>query len=275
MFSLDAYLSRIAYDGPRDASLEALRALHRCHTAAIPFENLNPLLGWPVGLDIASLEAKLVRGRRGGWCFEQNTLLCHALESMGFAVQGRAARVLWGNVGGYLGPRSHMVLEVALDGQAWLADVGFGGVTLTGPLVMAPEIEQATPHETFRLMEPSPGDYVLEAQLETWLPLYRFRRDEQLLPDYEVSSWYLCTHPDSWFRRDLAAARSFPGGRVGLRNNVFTVRRTGRAAETTVLRTAGEIRTVLERDFHIELPDAPEVEAVLARIAARTDSPAI
>ncbi len=270
MLDLDAYLSRIAYDGPRDASLAALRALHRCHTEAVPFENLNPLLGWPVGLDIDSLEAKLVRAGRGGWCFEQNTLFSHALAAMGFVVRGLAARVLWGNVEGFLGPRSHMVIEVALDGEAWLADVGFGGVTLTGPLTMVLDIEQHTPHDDFRLREIAAGEYVLEARLDAWRPLYRFRRDEQLLPDYEVSSWYLCTHPDSWFRRDLAAARSFQGGRVGLRNNVFTRRRTGHPAETTTLRTAGEIRAVLERDFRITLPDAPELETLLDRLAGST-----
>ena len=75
MIDLDAYFRRIGYDGPRDASLETLRELHRLHPQAIPFENLDPLLGRPVNLDPASLQAKLVEGGRGGYCFEQNGVL--------------------------------------------------------------------------------------------------------------------------------------------------------------------------------------------------------
>jgi len=272
MIELDAYCARIGYDGPRTPSLEVLRAVHARHTEAIPFENLNPLLGWPVPLDLASLEAKLIARRRGGWCFEQNGLLRHALDAMGFATRGLAARVLWGSTTDALAPRSHMVIEVTIADQPFLADVGFGGLTLTAPLRMIVDVEQDTPHERFRLRAVGTGEYIVEAALDGWRPLYRFRRDEQLLPDYEVSSWYLCHHPDSWFRRDLAAARTFPGGRFGLRNNLFTTRRTGHEADARVLDTAAEIRAVLERVFEIALPAAPDLDAVLAEIAARPPS---
>src|SRR4051794_39877223 len=103
---LDAYLSRIRYAGPRTATLETLEAVHALHPAAIPFENLNPLLGLPVGLDVESLQSKLVTGGRGGWCFEHNTLFRHALEALGFSVTSLGARVLWNAPpGGPLGPR--------------------------------------------------------------------------------------------------------------------------------------------------------------------------
>jgi N-hydroxyarylamine O-acetyltransferase len=267
MLDLAAYLRRIGYDGPRLASLDTLRALHLRHTENIPFENLNPLLGWPVALDAASLEAKIVRGGRGGWCFEQNWLFRYALEAIGFHVRGLAARVLWGAADGHAGARSHMVLEVELDGEAYLADVGFGGPTPTAPLRMIPDVEQPTPHERFRLREPAAGDYHLEMDADAWRPLYRFRRDEQLLPDYEVSSWYLCHHPESFFRRDLVAARTFPGGRLALRNNVLTVHRTGRPADTRRLDTADEIQGVLESEMKLTLPDASDLDRILDRIA--------
>src|SRR5437868_4696945 len=87
-FDLDAYLERIGYSGPRGATLDVLTAVHALHPAAIPFENLNPLLGLPVALDAKSLQEKMVVGGRGGWCFEQNTLFRRALEALGFAVTG-------------------------------------------------------------------------------------------------------------------------------------------------------------------------------------------
>ena len=131
---LDAYFHRVGYAGPRAATLEALRWLHARHAEAIPYENLDPLVGRPVRLDPASLERKLVRGGRGGYCFEQNLLFRHVLEALGFRVTGLAARVLWNAVEGVVPPRGHMVLRVELADGPYLADVGFGGQSLTGPL---------------------------------------------------------------------------------------------------------------------------------------------
>jgi N-hydroxyarylamine O-acetyltransferase len=91
---LDAYFERIGYAGERTPTLDTLRGIQACHPAAIAFENLNPLLGWPVRLDARSLQQKLVVDRRGGYCFEHNLLLGHVLNAVGFSVSGLAARIL-------------------------------------------------------------------------------------------------------------------------------------------------------------------------------------
>jgi N-hydroxyarylamine O-acetyltransferase len=183
---LDAYFERIGYSGSRAPTLDTLSAIHLRHPQTIPFENLDPLLRRPVLLDVPSLEAKLVRDCRGGWCFEHNLLLCHVLESLGFRVTGHAARVLWNAPEGVIRPRAHMLLSLELDGVLYMADVGFGGLTLTAPLRLVAGIEQATPHERFRLVA-GDSDFVLQALLgREWRPLYRFDLQRQLLPDYEV-----------------------------------------------------------------------------------------
>ena len=264
---LNRYCARIGYDGPREPSLDVLRVLHQRHAEAIPFENLNPLLGLPVPLDPEPLERKILDQRRGGWCFEQNWLFRRALEAMGFEVRGRAARVLWGAPEGRVGARSHMVLEVPLGGREYLADVGFGGVTLTAPLDFDVRVPQDTPHETFRLDLSADGDYVLAVHLEQWAPMYRFRREEQLLPDYEVASFHLCQHPDSFFRRDLVGARAVPDGRLALRNNVLSTYRRGQPVERRLLATPAELRDVLERQLLVTLPDHPGLGPLLERIA--------
>ena len=266
-FELDAYLARIGYAGPRTATLEALQAVHALHPAAIPFENLNPLLGWPVSLDVNSLQAKLVNGGRGGWCFEHNTLFRHALEALGFSVTSLAARVLWNAPpNSPMGPRSHMLLLVDLGGTIYLADVGFGGNVLTTPLRLEPHIEQPTPHETHRLL-PLECGFVLEGFIGgEWKPFYRFTLEPQFPADYEVSNFYLCHHPSSFFRQMLVSARATQDGRYALRNNALAIHRKGETEKRT-LTSAAALRSSLEIDFTLKLPESPEVDAMLERIS--------
>ena len=266
-FDLDAYLERIGYSGPRAPTLDTLEAVHALHPASIPFENLNPLLGWPVALDVEALQTKLVAGGRGGWCFEHNTLFRHALEALGFSVTSLAARVLWNAPPeSPIGPRSHMLLRVDLNGLAYLADVGFGGNVLTGPLHLEPHVTQSTPHESHRLA-PIDNGFVLQALLnEQWMALYRFTLEPQFPSDYEVSNWYLCHHPSSFFRQMLLGARVKSEGRYALRNNELAIHRKS-GTEKRTLAGAAALRSCLEVDFGLRLPDAPELDAALERLS--------
>jgi N-hydroxyarylamine O-acetyltransferase len=266
-FDLDAYLARIGYAGPRTATIDTLEAVHALHPAAIPFENLNPLLGWPVSLDVDSLQTKLVRGGRGGWCFEHNTLLRHALEALGYSVTSLAARVLWNaSPDSPIGPRSHMLLLVDLGGPLYIADVGFGGNVLTAPLRLEPHIAQPTPHEMHRLL-PLENGFVLEASLSgEWKSFYRFTLEPQFPADYEVSNWYLCHHPSSFFRQMLVCARVNAEGRYALRNNALAIHRKNKTEKRT-LRDAASLRSSLESDFALRLPESPELEAMLERVS--------
>src|SRR5688500_6459235 len=119
-FQADAYFARIGHAGPRDATAATLDAVHRAHATAVPFENLDVFLGRPIRIDLESVQAKLVGARRGGYCFEQNTLFAAALAHLGFAVTCLAARVRLGSA--RLLPRTHMILKVQAEGRPWLAD---------------------------------------------------------------------------------------------------------------------------------------------------------
>jgi N-hydroxyarylamine O-acetyltransferase len=266
-FDLGAYLERIGYDGPKTARLETLCAIHRLHPQAIAFENLNPLLHWPVLLDSRSLQQKLVTQRRGGYCYEHNLLLKHALESVGFKVVGLAARVLWNNAEDAIRPRTHMLLQVDIEDEMWIADVGFGGLTQTAPLRLVEHTPQATPHEPFRVTRIS-GDYAVQAQVRgEWRTLYRFDLQEQVLPDYEVTNWYLSNHPESHFVKRLIAARTEPGRRYALLDNELA---THEVSGETVRRklTSGEaLQRVLSETFRIVMPQGPEVDRKLSEIA--------
>jgi N-hydroxyarylamine O-acetyltransferase len=267
---IEAYFRRIGHDGERAPTLETLRAIVARHAEAIPFENLDPLLGRPVRLDAAALEAKLVREGRGGYCYEHNLLLRHVLVGLGFRVAGLEARVLWNAPEGAVRPRTHMLLRVELDGAPFLADVGFGGQTLTAPLRLEPDAEQATPHEPFRLVRAdADGALVVQSLVrDSWASLYRFGPQEVALVDYEVANWYVSTHPTSLFVTDLLAARAAPRRRYALRNNVLATHSVGGTTERRVLATAGELRAALEGPFRLRLPDDPRLDAALAHLAA-------
>lgn len=266
MFDLDAYLARIGYSGDRSPTLDTLRAIHARHVETITFENLNPLAGLPVLLDIDSVQQKLVKGGRGGYCFEQNLLLSEALRAMGFSVTELAARVLWSAPEDSMPPRTHMLLQVRVDGEPYLADVGFGGQTLTGPLRFVPDVEQETPHEPFRIVRVG-DDFKVQSKVgKNWKSLYRFDLQPQFPSDFFVANHYLCTYEESPFRTALRVARPAPGKRYGLANNYLSIHTLNGPTEKRVLKSVQEVRETLEQVFGLTLPPGPELNAALERV---------
>ncbi len=269
MIGLDAYFERVGYDGPREASLDTLRALHNLHPQTIPFENLDPLLGRPVKLDPASLQAKLVDGGRGGYCFEHNTLFADVLRQLGFQVQEATARVRWSVPQGVRTPRVHCLLFVEAEGEDYLADVGFGGNVLTAPLKLDARGEQKTPHEDFRLVDEDER-VVQEAKINgQWTPLYAYDFADTHPADYEMGNWLTSTHPNSIFVNGLLGARAEPGRRYALRDNQLAVHTLNGKTEKRTLVSAAEIRDALTDLFKLRLSDLEGLDPALAKLAAR------
>ena len=264
--NLDAYFKRIGYAGARDASLATLRKLHRLHPQAIAFENLDPLLKRPVKLDAAALNAKLVNGGRGGYCFEQNLLFAHVLRALGFKVREATARVRWSVPPGVKTPRTHCLLFVEAEGEDYLVDVGFGGNVLTSPLLLNSRAEQATPHESFRLVEED-DRVVEEAKINgEWTPLYAFDFAETHPADYELGNWFTSAHPNSLFVNGLLAARAEPDRRYALFNNALSVHKLNDGSEKRTL-NARELRDALGDLFKISLGGLDGLDTALARLA--------
>ena len=243
---------------------DVLKALHALHPAAIAFENLDPLLGRRVRLETAALEKKLVYEGRGGYCFEHNGLFAAALAALGFRVKGLAARVYVKEAPGRIS-RSHMVLLVELPEGRYIADVGFGGWTLSAPLKLDDEREQETPHGPFRMLRDGAFFFQKTLMDGTWSTTYRFDLEEQFPPDYEVSNWFCATHPESRFTTELMVARVPKGLRLGLMNRRFSVHRLDGSVERRELASPEEIAAVLEQDFAIRLPEPRS--ALLAALA--------
>lgn len=260
---IDAYFARIGWAGPVAPDRVTLAAIAVHHPAAIPFENLDPYLDRPVDLAPGALVAKLIHGQRGGYCFEQNGLLRHVLEAIGFAVTPLSGRVVWNMDPETVTARTHMVLRVDLPDGPVLIDSGFGSAVPTGVLDLVPDIEQPTPHEPFRFVRI--GDE-WRAQIrigDDWRTTYRFDLTPQQDIDYVVANWYTSTHPSSHFRHGLTLARPLPGRRVSVRGNEYTVHPLGGASERCTLVEPDEIAAIIEDAFGIRIPDRP---ALLARL---------
>jgi N-hydroxyarylamine O-acetyltransferase len=267
-FGLNEYLARTGFTDTPAPDIETLTALHSAHVAAIPFENIDPLLGRPVSLDIAALQEKMVRGRRGGYCFEQNMLFRAALEAIGFRVRGLAGRVRWMSPpDAPLGPRTHMLLKVDLADGAYLADVGFGGCLLDRPLRLKPGMEQETAAGAYRLAG-SGGQFSLDArQPGGWRTAYMFDLTPQENSDYEMANWYSSTHPRSIFLENLILEKVAGGRRYKLVNRRFVIEaHGGQAVQGRNIESAEDLGRILRETFDV-VPPVP-AEQVLARIGA-------
>ncbi|MES4904621.1 MULTISPECIES: arylamine N-acetyltransferase [unclassified Streptomyces] len=267
---LDAYLTRVGWSGERRPSAATLRALTLAHVTSIPFENLDPLLGSAPSLALPDLEAKLVHGRRGGYCYEQNTLLTAALRAFGFAVTGLTARVRVG-ARGALRPRTHMLLLVDVPGEErpYVADVGFGsvgGLLEAVPLVADSEFHDGPRRHRF-VREPHPGLedlWVLQAFLGgadgVWEDQYAFTREPYEHPDYEVINWHIATNPRSPFRHTLVAQRSSADRHLALFGRTLTETYHDGTRKQRELADEAEVLAVLRAEFGIEPPEGAQLE---------------
>ncbi|MFE7514061.1 arylamine N-acetyltransferase [Streptomyces sp. NPDC057540] len=254
---LDAYLARIGYDigcdGELAPDLRTLTALHRAHVTAIPFENLDVALGRDIPLDLKSVQAKLIGRRRGGYCYEQNSLFAAVLERIGFHVAGRGARNR--SRGATLPPVTHALLAVTVEGEQWLADVGFGwqGPVEPVPLRDGARVEQSG--WTFGIAVEDEGVHVLRAlRPEGWTDLYAFSPQSLYPGDFLIMNHYSSSHPLSRFLGQVVVQK--PGADVRaslLRERLSTLHVDGGTGERNV--GVAELAEVLEAEFGIELDD--------------------
>ncbi len=193
MFDLDAYLERIGLDGH-----PSIAQVHRAHLSTIPFENLDPHQGLPVSLEVEDLQRKLVRERRGGYCFEQNLLLKAALQALGAEVDMFLARMRLGSEPGVVRPRSHLLLRVRENGASWHADVGFTRGILE-PIPFGPGATQEQSGWSFRVVQDGSELVLQKLAGDEWDDVYGFLPQPVPLIDVETSNWWTSTHPRSLF----------------------------------------------------------------------------
>lgn len=266
---LNAYFERIGYHGPTEPTLAVLREVVSAHTRAIPFENLDPLMGVPVDdLSPESLMDKLVHRRRGGYCYEHNGLTGDVLAGLGFRLRRLTGRVVWMAPPDTPPPaQTHTVLAVTFPGSdgSYLVDVGFGGQTPTSPLRLQTRCIQQTTHEPYRLDDRGDGLVLQVLVRDRWQPLYEFSTVSRPQIDLKVGSWFVSTHPSSHFVTGLMAATVTDDARWNLTGRILAVHRGGRT-EKMVLADAAAVVDTLSGQFGINVADVGQRSALEARI---------
>lgn len=255
-FNLDAYCARIGYTGSREPTLATLHALAFHHATAIPFENLDVLLGRPIVLSPAALMAKLVHARRGGYCFEQNGLLLLALRALGYRVTPLGGRARWQLPRDFVPPRTHLILRVHIAGGDWIVDCGLGSASLTGAIPLTFDEPHGTPHEARRLVREEDGRIFHQTRLEDgWADVCEFSLAEIHPIDCEVANWWTSTNPASKFKQDLMAALAQTDGtRKAIRTGVFTHRRGAEILHQRTIESAADLLALLAEHFGLPFP---------------------
>ncbi len=220
---LDEYFNRVQYQGPADISESTLKDLHCAHTLNIPFENLDVFYQRTIHLDIASLLAKLVTNRRGGYCFEMNGLFSFVLKSLGFEVTDLLARVFSGDPP-TLTAKTHQLSVININGQKWMADVGFGNDGIVAPIRLEPGIDQSHFNRIYRLEKCPDQSFILQKkEAGNYRNLYLFTMEPCLPIDFLMSNHFTSTHPVSFFTQMKFCTTPTRQGRITLTDRQLTI----------------------------------------------------
>jgi N-hydroxyarylamine O-acetyltransferase len=260
LVDLDAYLHRLGLVGPLDPSARTLRLLHRAHLTAITFENLDAAMRRGIPLDLESVQDKLVRRARGGYCHEHNLLFGAVLERLGFHVRRVLARICLED--GHILPRGHAALLVGVDDQTWLADVGYGG---HGPLQPLPLITGRVIHGggwRHRLIQRG-NEWTLQTdRAGRWVNLYAIGETDFRQADFEMANYFTATHSSSPFATSVIVQRLAEDVRYALHGLELVIDRpTGETHRLLIQRD--QLARVLACTFGIAL-STDEVDQLLS-----------
>ncbi|REC44672.1 arylamine N-acetyltransferase family protein [Chryseobacterium pennipullorum] len=248
---LQEYLARIHYSGAIAPDLETLEKIHQLHPNYIAFENIDSYTGTVPSLDPEEVFRKLVTDSRGGYCYEQNLLLGSMLKCIGFKVEMQLGRVVWKREENSSAARTHFLLIVTVKDQKYLVDCGFGTVTLTAPLRLNEEQPQQTPNGLFMISQKE-GGYTLWIWKEKWLPIYRFYLESVESLDLEIANWYVATHPESGFKKNLVLSKVDEHARYTFTGHTLNIRKETGEKESVSIETPEEIFEMLKNIFRLK-----------------------
>ncbi len=254
MPKLDSYFERIGWNQPINLDVVTLTGILRHHSCSIPFENIDVLERKGISLNEDDIFAKLVDAKRGGYCFEQNGLLIRILQTIGFDCTPFGARVRLQVPRSELPRRTHMFGVVSLEGKKWIVDAGFGGFSLTAPIVWDLNRVQSTPTEQRRLVQVE-GRVYHQAQVGAeWRDLCEIESEMPFI-DQELANWWTSTHTQSKFNNSLSIGLAqHDGTRFAVFNDRFTHRRGAEILDQFQIKDKNHLIQIASSKFGLELP---------------------
>jgi len=263
----DAYMRALGLQ-KSEPDLAFLSEITRRHAAQFAFSSVGPMLGDDLPLDTDSLYRRIVLERRGGYCFEQNGLMFTMLQELGFAVSLYLGRVIY-NQDIHPG-LTHRITLVEIDGNRYVADVGFGPLGPQHPVCLSGE-ESHENFRVFRIEERRPGEFYMQTLKDGgFYSLYKFELARYGPADCEVGHFYSHKHPAATFVNHLVVSIIMDDEIRSLRNREFRVI-TGSGEQRHAIADGTQLREILKTRFGVRV-DESEGHRLFARSAASTDS---
>ena len=253
---LSLYFERINYTGTREISPENLALLQKGHLYNVPYENLDQMNSVPLSLTPEGVYKKIVTAHRGGYCFENQGLLCYALRSLEYDVVQYAGRFM--NEPGVIQMRRHRILVVTIGGEKYVCDVGMRSETSRVPLKLVEGLVQTDGVGEYKYVKDNFYGWVIMQKLpeKEWKPLYGFTEEVQVDDDFVMPSFFCEKHPDSPFNTIMKIAIYTPDSNLNIVDNEYKVYRMGKCVEESVIENEHEARKMLKEKFGITVPDS-------------------
>lgn len=254
-----SYRQRIGDRAPCAPTIETLVRLHQTHLYSVPFDNLDVHLGRPIVLSLPALFDKVVRQRRGGFCYELNSMFGWLLQELGFTVDFLSGRVF--SKGEFGPPFDHLLLRVEM-GEPWIADVGFGDLFLEPlPLVAGEHTQNGDPY-CLELDGEEAVLYRRRSPSQSWEPQYAFSLKSHPLEDFQDMCGYHQSSPASPFTQKSLCSIATPEGRITLSNNRLIQTLSGQRHQRKIT-TTEEYKALLRSHFGLDLGNDIEVDRLL------------
>jgi len=255
-----AYLERIGLEGEDiPITKEGLDKLQWAHLQNIPFENID-IFDYDLNIDFGIVKAfeKIISGKRGGYCFELNSIYMKLLEELGFDVYPVGARIMLS--GSHYTPAvSHRATIVTIAGSRYYSDVGFGlSSAPCASICIDVSDEQEVGGRIYTVTDlPHNNKLITQHNDDGQLTLFQFSTDPFALLDF--LSCNMMMQQLGWRAKRIANLRTADGA-ISIDGDILRVTK-GKERTESAIKSAGEAMNILTEQFGMTLTKPLREEA--------------